>query len=95
MNLDAIRRFLNSGNVLIVVSVNVKNLGREPDWGFADIKRFSATFAEEEVLFNPINIFKVVDCYRTKDRKDNFKLAKYQNIKWVVELEYGAFSELM
>ena len=46
----------------IEVKVNLDNLGGEMDWGFADIAGMSFLPDECEILFNPINIFKVAKC---------------------------------
>ena len=50
------------GNTWIEIRVNLENLGGEIDWGFADVKEISSQSGEKEILFNPINIFKVVEC---------------------------------
>ena len=44
------------------IDVKVDELGGELDWGFASIQKSSNFFGENEVLFNPINIFKVAGC---------------------------------
>ena len=46
-----------SKNTLIEIVVRSENLGGDLDWGFAYIKDCSYYSKEEEVLFNPINIF--------------------------------------
>ena len=46
----------------IEVKVNLNDLRGEMDWGFAEIAEMSYVSQECEILFNPINIFKVVKC---------------------------------
>ena len=47
-----------SYNSLIEIEVRKEDLGGNLDWGFADIQKFSS-LNEKEVLFNPINMFRV------------------------------------
>ena len=51
-----------SKNTLVEIVVKSENLGGDLDWGFAYIKESSYFPNEEEVLFNPINIFRVHRC---------------------------------
>ena len=51
-----------SKNALVEIVVKGENLGGDLDWGFAYIKDSSYYPNEEEVLFNPINIFRVHRC---------------------------------
>lgn len=49
-------------DTLIEIKVNVGSLGGEMDFGFASLKSMSVNSEEKEILFNPINCFKVVYC---------------------------------
>ena len=56
------------------------------DFGFAYIKEHSYFKDEEEVLFNPLNTFKVTDCSSRKILGKDIQ---------VVVLEYGAMTKLL
>ena len=57
---------LFSKDTLIEIEVKVDKLGGDLDWGFASIEHCSNISREKEVLFNPINIFKVKKCLRSQ-----------------------------
>ena len=63
-------------------------LGGELDWGFAEITKFSNFYGEREVLFNPINIFKVVDCQK------DYLFDKKTKVEKFILLEFGGFEKL-
>ena len=46
---------------MFIIKVKKENLGGDIDYGFADINKYSV-YAEREILFNPLNIFRVVKC---------------------------------
>ena len=72
---------------MIKIVVKTENLGGELDWGFADIEDVSSHPIEKEILFNPINIFKVHRCRKEQTYGE-------LNVDYVIELEYGAQAEL-
>lgn len=78
-------------NTLIQINVKIDNLKGPLDWGFANIKEWSRYSAEEEVLFNPINIFKVCSCNSVV--KKPFQIGDELSMKYVV-LEFGVLTEL-
>ena len=47
-------------DTVIEIRVNLDNLGGEIDWGFASVKDFAIYADEREVIFNPINSFRIV-----------------------------------
>ena len=77
----------------IEIRVNPDNLGGEVDWGFADIKDISCQPGEKEILFNPINIFRVVECKTDYDVKLPAKA--YVTAKQFIVLEYAALTDVM
>ena len=54
---------------IIEVHVKANELGGGLDWGFADISHCSRIPEEKEVLFNPINIFKVKNCLKDQEKE--------------------------
>ena len=56
-------------NTLLEIRVDVECLKGYLDWGFASIKHCSKYKNEDEVLFNPINIFKVHACMEEQERE--------------------------
>ena len=81
-------------NTIVEVNVKVDGLGGELDWGFANITKCSNYYGQKEVLFNPINIFRVVDCREDEDIPDSEGGLAGINAEKVVVLEYGGFQEL-
>ena len=78
----------------IQIKVNVDNLGGEIDWGFAYVEAMSSQPHEKEVIFNPINIFKVVECKekgiaKLPVRGTSMEVAQY------IELEYAPLTDMM
>ena len=81
------------GNTWIEIQVNPDNLGGEIDCGFANVTDISSQPHEREVIFNPINIFKVVKC----ERKKRVKLPSQ---KWIdayqfIVLEYAPLKDMV
>ena len=77
---------------MIEIRVNLDNLGGEIDWGFASVEDFAIYADEREVIFNPINSFRVVECIDNKTYKFP---GSFVNVKQVVVLEYAGITELM
>ena len=48
-------------DTVIEIRVNLDNLGGEIDWGFASVEDFAIYADEREVIFNPINSFRIVE----------------------------------
>ena len=64
------------------------------DWGFAYVEAMSSQPHEKEVIFNPINIFKVVECKekgiaKLPVRGTSMEVAQY------IELEYAPLTDMM
>ena len=81
-------------NTLVEIRVDTENLGGDLDWGFAFLEEMSSLGEEKEVLFNPINVFKVVECREKHlvgipERKTQMKVAQF------VVLEYASLAGLM
>ena len=77
---------------MIEIRVNLDNLGGEIDWGFASVEDFAVFEEEREVIFNPINSFRVVGCIDNKRYKFT---GSYIDVGQVVVLEYAGITELM
>ena len=77
----------------IEIRVDLDNLGGEVDWGFADVKEISSQSGEKEILFNPINIFKVVECKTGYDVP--MPARTYVTANQFVVLEYAALTDVM
>ena len=76
---------------IIEISVKEDNMGGAMDWGFAYLRDYSSHASEEEVLFNPINVFKVVSFSR-KDKKkihDSSSRKSYHYCVSTIRLEYA------
>ena len=81
-------------NTLVEIRVDTENLGGDIDWGFASVEAMSSLGEEKEVLFNPINIFKVVECEEKHlisipERNTSMKVSQF------VVLEYAPLAGLM
>ena len=61
-SLSAIQASSFIADTWIEIKVNIDNLGGEMDWGFAYVEEMSSQPHEKEIIFNPINIFKVIEC---------------------------------
>lgn len=79
-------------DTVLEIRVNHDNLGGEIDWGFASVEKFAIYGDEREVIFNPINSFRIVECLTDKRYKfpGSFVVASQ-----VVVLEYAGMTELM
>ena len=93
-SLSAIQASSFISNTWIEIKVNFENLGGEIDWGFAYVEKMSSQPHEKEVIFNPINIFKVVECKdhgiaKLPVRGTSLDVAQY------IELEYAPLTEMM
>ena len=81
------------GGTWMEIRVKLENLGGEIDWGFADVDKISSKEGEKEILFNPINIFKVVEC-RT-DHRVKMPGNTWVDVHQFVVLEYAALTDVM
>ena len=72
--------------------MNLDNLGGEIDWGFASVEDFAIYADEREVIFNPINSFRIVECI---DNKRYTFPGSFIDVEQVVVLEYAGITELM
>ena len=81
------------GDTWIEIRVNLENLGGEIDWGFAYIDEISTKQGEKEILFNPINIFKVVECKINYDVP--FPARTHITVDQFVVLEFAALTDVM
>ena len=81
------------GGTWMEIRVKLENLGGEIDWGFADIAKISSKEGEKEILFNPINILKVVEC-RT-DHRVKMPGNTWVDVHQFVVLEYAALTDVM
>ena len=72
----------SKGSIITIV-VKEDNLGGSLDNGFADISSHS-TFDEKEVLFNPLNIFKIAEVKKADENNPNHEII----------LEYGGMKNI-
>ena len=79
-------------DTIIEIQVKANEFGGDLDYGFASIQHCSHIPKEKEVLFNPINIFKVHACFQNQVRK--YKGEDFE-VKRVVVLEFGGFEGLV
>ena len=73
------------------IEVKTSNLGGAIDWGFAYLKEYSSHPTEEEVLFNPINIFKIVSLIKNDKKSTKNKNCEYEVT--TLGLEYITMNE--
>ena len=84
----ALQHYAQYGNnTLVEIRVNAGNFKGDLDWGFASLRHCSTFKEEDEVLFNPINIFKVYACLERQEKK--FSKGNKLEVKRVVVLEFG------
>ena len=89
---DILGSFKFIKDTVIEIRVSLDNFGGEIDWGFASVEDFAIYADEREVIFNPINSFRIVKCL-TKKR---FKFpGSFVDAEQVVVLEYAGITELM
>ena len=78
----------------IEIKVNIDNLGGEMDWGFAYVEEMSSQPHEKEIIFNPINIFKVIECKEKGIAKLPVRGASIE-VEQYIELEYAPLTDMM
>ena len=80
-------------NALFIFEIPKINLGGELDHGFADISNFSEYHNEKEVLFNALNIFKIVS--KRMFLKPIYHMGvKEEKLINVIRMEYGGLNTL-
>ena len=65
----ALKHYVGDKNAMLEIEVNIDGLEGELIWGFASIKHCSSYPQEDEVLFNPINIFKIGSCKEKQTKR--------------------------
>ena len=86
---DVLAPFKFIKDTVIEIRVNLDNLGGEIDWGFASVEKFAIYGDEREVIFNPINSFRIVECPTDK----RYKIpGSFVDASQVVVLEYAGIT---
>ena len=77
-----------AGNLMLMITVKDADRNQGLDFGYADITKYS-TKDEEEILFNPLNTFKITKVSKVKMQRDLEYDQENAPIITLVQLEYG------
>ena len=92
LSYDKISNFID--NALIEITVFKDDLGGELDNGFAYLKEISEFSHEDEVVFNAINMFRII-YVNQETRTITVNNLSYDDEIWVVKLEYSPMRKLL
>ena len=85
-------------NFVMEIKIVKKNLGGELDNGFVDVSSISEFPSEKEVLFNAINMFKVIavnwEMRKIIFDENNDKFNEDKEV-WMIKLEYCPIRPLL